>query len=177
MNRERVGLITVDASVLAGLLDGTVKWIIRMEPMVCPSCSGSGRRGGQTMQANDLESECDGCRVWTDVTPEFRDPAKKRMMGWVGTGGASVYVAVTGDSVPVAEARGEFHLYLPIPICSMTQASADGFPYKRFVLAGRQGHHSVAVGLPDAGHELTMPPETLGGQSMQVGSWAHRVRQ
>lgn len=174
---DHVTRILVSDTVLAGLLDGTVKWIIRMEPMVCALCSGSGSRGGHTMQANDLETECDGCRVWTDVTPEFRDPAKKRIMNWVGTGGASVYVGCAADPVPVVQARGEFRLDLPIPICSMTQASADKFPYERFVLAGRQGHHSVAVGLPDAEHELTMPPETLGGQSVQVGSWAHRVRQ
>lgn len=172
-----LGVVVVTDTVLTGLVDGYVKWIIRSSPLICTRCAGSGLIGGHTEQANDLESPCDVCKVWADVTPPFRDPTKKRMMGWVGTGGARVVVGVVGDTVPERVARGEFILELPVPICSMAQASADNFAHKRFVLAGVLGNPAVAVGFPIEGSELTMPPDTLGGQSVQVGSWAHRVRQ
>jgi hypothetical protein len=68
----------------------------------CQKCKGTGRIGGNTGFHYDVETECDVCRVWMDVTPPFRDPDKKRFFGWVGTGKRILSTHSTRDGAVVS---------------------------------------------------------------------------
>jgi hypothetical protein len=68
----------------------------------CQKCKGTGTIGGNTGFHYDVETECDACRVWVDVTPPFRDPSKRRMYSWVGTGQRILSTHSTRDGAVVS---------------------------------------------------------------------------